>query len=93
LAEGVYSRLFNDDLTELMLTRYEQRDPEQSDVDLLLTWLTFPDGDLIGEWPTTPFTHRSMSWSPNGRFVAIVGFNEMYDRLELDQALFLFEKP
>ncbi|MFO7538705.1 MAG: hypothetical protein R6X32_11705, partial [Chloroflexota bacterium] len=93
LAEGVNGSLFNDDLTELVLTRYEQRDPEQGDWDLLLTWLTFPDGDLIGEWPTTPFTHRSISWSPNGRFLVFVGFNEMYDRLELDQALFLFEKP
>jgi hypothetical protein len=61
LAEGVYSRLFNDDLTELMLTRYEPRGADQSDVDLLLIWLTFPEGELIGEWPTTPFAHRSMS--------------------------------
>jgi len=93
LAEGVYSLLFNDDLTELVLTRYEQRDPEQGDWDLLLTWLTFPDGDLIGQWPTTPFANRSISWSPNGRFLAFVGLNEMYDRLGLDQALFLFERP
>jgi hypothetical protein len=91
LAEEVHGHLFNDDLTELLLTRYEQRGTDPSDGDLVFTWLTFPDGDLIGEWPITPFTSRSMSWSPNGRFVAIVGFNEMAQRH--DQALFLFERP
>jgi hypothetical protein len=91
LAEGVYDRLWRDDLTELALARYEQMDSAQGDVDLLVTWLTFPDGEPIGEWPITPFSRRSMGWSPDGRFLVFVGFNEMAHRP--DQALFLFERP
>ena len=53
-----------------------------------ITWRTFPDGELIGEWPIAPYAASTIAWSPNGRFLAVIG------RIsgEWQYSLFLFER-
>jgi hypothetical protein len=38
-----------------------------------ITWQTFPDAELIGQWPTVPYQVRPVGWSPDGRFLVAVG--------------------
>jgi hypothetical protein len=40
---------------------------------LYILWQTFPDGELVGAWPIAPYTAIDASWSPNGRFLVVVG--------------------
>jgi hypothetical protein len=80
LGEGVSNNLrWNTDVTEVALSQFWQ-----------VTWQTFPEGDLIGQWSTEPFTSMASGWSPDGRFLLVMGLPEIgWYR----QALFLFERP
>jgi hypothetical protein len=53
-------------------------------------WQTFPEGNLIGQWATEPFTSQASDWLPDGRFLVVMGLPEIgWYR----QMLFLFERP
>lgn len=62
LATGVDSALWNAEWTEMAF--YD---------DATVTWLTFPDGDLLGRWDTGQFWTYPVAWSPDGRFLATEG--------------------
>jgi hypothetical protein len=69
---------WNTDVTEVALSQFWQ-----------VTWQTFPEGDLIGQWSTEPFTSMASGWSPDGRFLVVMGLPEIgWYR----QALFLFDR-
>lgn len=70
---------FNADNSEIL---FHNRD------DLTVIWQTFPEGELIGEWPIAPYAASNVTWSPNGRFLAITG--QIIG--EWEYSLFLFER-
>lgn len=80
LGEEVSNNLhWNTDGAEIALSQFWQ-----------VTWQTFPEGELIGQWPTEPFKSLASGWSPDGRFLVVMGLPEIgWYR----QALFLFERP
>jgi hypothetical protein len=70
---------WNPDAPEVALSQFRQ-----------VTWQTFPEGELIGQWSTEPFISLANGWSPDGRFLVVMGLPEIgWYR----QALFLFERP
>ena len=77
LATEVSNFRWNEELTEVALGR-----------SWLVTWQTFPEGELIGEWSTRPFENRPDGWSPDGRFLVVTGLMTG----QYHQALFLFER-
>jgi hypothetical protein len=70
---------FNADNSEIL---FHNRDT------LTVTWQTFPEGELIGEWTIAPYAASTVTWSPNGRFLAVTGRISS----ELEHNLFLFER-
>ncbi|MEW6286215.1 MAG: hypothetical protein AB1509_08300 [Chloroflexota bacterium] len=38
-----------------------------------ITWQTFPDANIIGEWDTKPFSANPVAWSPNHRILVATG--------------------
>ena len=81
LGEGIYTYRWNADNTEIMLVHDWQA----------VTWQTFPEGELIGQWSTEPFFPRPGDWSPNGRFLAVLGALNDAPWYRQREALFLFE--
>ena len=77
LATEVSNVRWNAELSEVALGR-----------SWLVTWQTFPEGEIIGEWSTRPFETRPDGWSPDGRFLVVTGL--MIGRY--DQALFLLSR-
>lgn len=77
LAENVNNNmLWRESGHEVALSRFDR-----------VTWLAFPEGELIGEWLTAPYEPRAVGWSPNGRILTVIGGGESW----VSPLLFLFE--
>ncbi len=77
---GGYS--WNDDGTEIVISEFQQ-----------VTWQTFPEGEIIGQWSVAPFHTFVRTWyrlSPDGRFLAATAATE--DMSWYTHALFLFDR-
>lgn len=70
--------LWNEEVTEIALSQFYQ-----------ITWQTFPEGEIIGQWSTEPLDIRAVGWSPDGRFLVGVGSP---NGGRYHQALFLFAR-
>jgi hypothetical protein len=70
--------LWNEEVTEIALSQFYQ-----------ITWQTFPEGEIIGQWSTEPLDIRAVGWSPDGRFLVGVGSP---NGGQYRQALFLFAR-
>lgn len=72
---------WNAEATEVALDQFGQ-----------VTWQTFPEGELIGQWSTEPFAAGlPAGWSPDGRFLVVGGQTAIPSPYW--PALFLFERP
>jgi hypothetical protein len=84
LGEDVQNVLWNEAVTELAFSQADRLFPRQT----FLTWQTFPDGEIMGQWSTAPFGARPVGWSPDGRFLTAIGVG----RGSFDQALLIFDR-
>jgi hypothetical protein len=84
LGEGVQFTLWNEAVTELAFSQTDRLFRRET----FLTWQTFPDGEVIGQWSTAPFGVRPVGWSPDGRFLTAIGVG----RGSFDQALLIFDR-
>jgi hypothetical protein len=71
---------WNADATEVALSQFWQ-----------VTWQTFPEGEVIGQWPVEPYEGMAQGWSPDGRFLVVMG-RDMTPGSWYRRALFLFER-
>jgi hypothetical protein len=70
---------WNEDGTGVALSQFRQ-----------VTWQAFPEGEIVGQWSTDPYESLASGWSPDGRFLVVMGLPESS---WYRQALFLFERP
>jgi hypothetical protein len=80
VAEGAANTLWNADGSQMAFGSRQTQE---------IIWQTFPDGELIGQWSTTPFQVRPTGWSPYGWFLAAVGQVPGH----WEYALFIFDRP